>query len=479
LGGSGKRGLKIFLALQTEREHNVFVPHLESLSREELIALILEQRRLMEQLRKEIEELRRGGHRQAAPFSKGKPAKNPKPPGRKPGEGIFRRRSAPSGPPSEVVTAVVPPCCPHCGGGLEQEGEEVVTTTELPKPQPVVIAYHVPICRCRGCGKSVRGRAAGLAADQTGATAHRVGPGVMAAAHALHYGMGIPVRKVPQVLEELTGVRVTQSAVTQDALRRAAGLARSTYEQLRLGVGRSPAVYTDDTGWRVGGQNAFLMAFDTDEATVYQIRRQHRNEEVREVIPASYAGVMISDRGKSYDAEELAGLAQQKCLSHLLRNVSEVVKGKQGRARQFGATLSGLLREGLALWRARTELEATDFRTRSRQLDEQLTHHLRVRILRDDDNQRLLDGIGLQQDRGNLLRFLDCGGVEPTNNRAERILRPAVIARKVSQCSKNQQGADAFAVFMSIAQTARKAVDTTVSRAFRQLFSIPVTSTAR
>jgi hypothetical protein len=88
----------------------------------------------------------------------------------------------------------------------------------------------------------------------------------------------------------------------------------------------------------VGGQNAFLMAFDTDEATVYQIRPQHRNEEVREVIPASYAGVMISDRGKSYDAEELVGLPQQKCLSHLLRNV---VRGRRGRARQFGETLSG------------------------------------------------------------------------------------------------------------------------------------------
>ena len=449
------------------------------MSREELIALIHEQQRLIEQLRNEIEELRRGGRRQAAPFSKGKPVKNPRRPGRKPGEGIFRRRNAPLQPPSEVVTAIIPPCCPHCGGGLEQAGAEVVTITELPKPQPVVIAYQVPICRCRGCGKSVRGTAAGLAADQTGATAHRVGPGVMAAAHALHYGMGIPVRKVPQVLEELTGVRVTQSAVTQDALRRAAGLAGRTYEQLRLGIAQSPAVYTDDTGWRISGQNAFLMAFDTDEATVYQIRSQHRNKEVREVVPASYAGVMISDRGKSYDAEELAGLAQQKCLSHLLRNVSEVVKGKQGRARQFGATLSALLREGLALWQARSELSATHFRSRCRQLDEQLTSHLRLRMLRDADNQRLLDGIGLQHDRGNLLRFLDCESVEPTNNRAERSLRPAVIARKVSQCSKNQRGADAFAVFMSIAQTARKALDTTVSRAFRELFSVPITSTAR
>jgi hypothetical protein len=53
------------------------VAGLEFLSREELITLIIEQQRLIEQLRNDIEELRRGGRGQAAPFSKGKPVQNP------------------------------------------------------------------------------------------------------------------------------------------------------------------------------------------------------------------------------------------------------------------------------------------------------------------------------------------------------------------------------------------------------------------
>jgi len=76
--------------------------------------------------------------------------------------------------------------------------------------------------------------------------------------------------------------------------------------------------------------------------------------------------------------------------------------------------------------------------------------------MKDDDNQRLLNGIGGQNDLANVLRFLHEPGVEPTNNRAERALRPAVIARKVSQCSKNQRGAYAFAAFLSLSQTFRK-----------------------
>lgn len=460
---------------------------LASLSREELIGIIgaqqrmlEEQQRLIAELRAEIEQLRRGSKRQAAPFSKGLRVENPKKPGRKPGQGPFVRRATPAQEPTQTIIAEIPGCCPHCGGGLEQEGEEVATVVDLPpQPRPLVTAYRVPLCRCLRCGKRVRGTAPGLASDQAGATAHRVGPGLMAAAHALHYAIGIPVRKVPVVLNELAGVSLTQGALTQDAMRRAAGPVGAAYADLRRHVREAAVVHTDDTGWRIGGEGAFLMGFDTNQETVYQIRGQHRNEEVREIIPSDYGGVMVSDRGKSYDAEEFAGVAQQKCLGHLLRNVREVMDRKRGRARQFGEKLKGLLREGLGLWHARGELSSEEFRSRAQTLDEQLTDHLRNRILRDDDNQRLLNGIGAQQDRGHLLRFLTTAGVEPTNNRAERILRPAVIARKVSHCSKNQRGAHAFAAFVSIAQTARKKAQQTVSQAFLGLFSRSAPATTR
>jgi len=451
---------------------------LASLSREELIEIIATQQRMIEnqqrqiaELRAEIEQLRRGGKRQAAPFSKGKRGENPKPPGRKPGQGPFTRRTGRLEEATETIVAPVPVCCPHCGGNLELEGEEVATTTELPiHPRPVITAYRVSVCRCRRCGKAVRGSAPGLASDQTGATAHRVGPGVMAAAHSLHYAIGIPVRKVPAVLKELTGVSLTQGAITQDAMRRAEGVVGAIYQDLREQARKAPVVHTDDTGWRIGGRGAFLMGFDTDQATVYQIRDRHRNEEVREIIPADYPGVLVTDRGKSYDAAGLAGVAQQKCLAHLLRNASEVLAEKRGPARRFAVKLKGLLREGLSLWHARGTLRGDQFQRRSRQLEQQLTVHLRHRILRDDDNQMLLDGIGLQHDRGHILRFLKIEGVEPTNNRAERILRPAVIARKVSHCSKNQRGADAFVAFVSIAQTARKQARQTIAQALRDAF---------
>ncbi len=137
-------------------------------------------------------------------------------------------------------------------------------------------------------------------------------------------------------------------------------------------------------------------------ATRFQIRRRHRNEEVRELIPADYAGGMVTDRGKSYDAEELLGVKQQKCLDHLKENINEVLEHKTGRARSFGLKLKSILREARQLWRDQRAGKAKKFQAEVERMEEELTTHLRPRFLKDEDNQRLLDGIGLQHDRGRL-----------------------------------------------------------------------------
>jgi len=409
----------------------------------------------------EIERLKRSGKRQATPFSKGEHKSDPQRPGRKPREGPFRFRTAPapeaiSGPVVPVpVTAVA---CPRCGGTLEAAGSETVWVTELPpQPRPVTKAFQVGICRCQGCGRQVRGEHPEVAPDQTGATAHRLGRRALATGHLLHYGIGLPVRRVPSVLRLLCGLEVTQGALTRDALRRTAGNVGTAYYGLRQALAAARAVNTDDTGWKVGGEPAWLMTFDTPEMVVYQVRRRHRNEEVREVIPGDWAGVLGCDRGKSYDARELAGVRQQKCLGHILHNLSEVLERKRFRARWFAAKLKELLRTALALWWRWHEGDREGFEGVRAVLVRRITEHLRDRRLRDPDNQRLLNELGLHHDRGNLLRFLDePEHVAPTNNAAERALRGAVIARKVSQCSKNDPGADAFGAFTSVVRTLAK-----------------------
>jgi transposase len=446
---------------------------LTSLSRDDLLVLVAELQRQIAELCAEIEQLKRGGKRQAAPFSKGTRVADPKPPGRKPGSGTFRYREAPR--PAEITeppvdVRVLVDACPACGGLLTAERVDDAYTTELPAlPRPQVTPYRVWVCRCVICGKQVRGQHPDVAPDQYGATAHRLGARLRAAAHTLHYGVGIPVRKVPAVLHALTGVRLTQGALTQDALQHAEGPLGTAYEGLRSAVPEAPVVHTDDTGWRVGGEPAYLMVFETDGATVYQIRPRHRHEEVQEVIPAHYDGVLVTDRGRSYDAQAFHGVPQQKCLAHIQRSISEVLATKVGRARDFGEQLKGLLQEALELWHAYRDGRRTDFKVDAEALQEEITYQLRHRSLKDPDNQRLLNELGWHHDRGNLLRFLVDPRIEPTNNRAERALRPAVIARKVSQCSKNGRGASAFVAFTSVIRTLLKTETASVVDTLSQL----------
>ena len=411
-------------------------------------------RRENEQLRKELKAAGRGKSQRQS-----KRKKKRKRSGRKAGKGPFTFRGKPagtaSGPPQPVPVTITR--CPCCGGELRWERTDDVSVTDMPeRPQPEVKCYAVEVHRCEACGQRVRGQHPGVAPDQYGATAHRVGPRVKAAAHAVHYGMGVPVRKLPAILREFTGVEVTQSALTQDALKKSTGVIGNAYQELRAGVAQAPVTYTDDTGWSIHGQSAHLMVFDTDQATVFQIRNQHRNEEVRELIPADYAGVMVTDRGKSYDAEELSNVEQQKCLDHLKRNIDEVLETKKGPARRFGLNLKKILRDSRQLWRDQRAGKAKNFQARAEKFEQKLTSHLRHRSLKDEDNQRLLDGIGEQHDQGRVLRFLQNPAVEPTNNRSERAVRPAVIARKLSHGSKSLGGAEAYAAFTSVIQTAVK-----------------------
>ena len=444
------------------------------MGREELIQLILDQHRLIEQLRADIEQLKKRSS--TAPFSKGTRKSDPKAPGRKPGQGYFRFRTVPEQAKKEepIAVPVAAACCPCCGGVLGEARQEIVSTTDIPAALvPEVRLYAVEARQCQECGKSVRGQHPDIAPGQQGATAHRVGPRVKALAHILHYVHGVPVRKTAQIVEQLTGVRLTQGAITQDATKQTEGPVGERYSELRESVKEQAVIHTDDTGWRVGGAQAYLMAFVNQSLSVYQVRLRHRNEEVRELIPADFPGVMICDRGPSYDARELENVAQQKCLSHLIRNAKAVEESKTGRARQFSQTLKELLQQALALSAKKNELDVADYRKQVDELNGELTSHLRDRVLSDEDNQRLLNGVGAQHDRARVLSFLTEEGVEPTNNRAERDLRPAVIARKVSHCSRNERGARAFEAFTSVLQTIRKTNPAGMVAALIKLISPP------
>jgi len=434
--------------------------HLPTLSRVELLALVADRQRPIDAWRAEIDELKRGGKRQAAPFSNGSRVAAPKPPGRQPGPGTFRYRGAPTPaditePPMDVK--VTQDACPAWGGALEEQRVELTYTPAIPEPpRPRVTQYRGWSCRCTVCGCQVRGRHPDLAPAPHGATAHRLGPRVMAAAQALHAGVGMPVRQVPAGLATLTGGPRTPGALTHEALRRAAGPVGPVSEPRRATVPGAPVVYPADTGGRVGGTPASLLAVETAAATLEPGRSRQRHEAVQEVIPADEVGVRVPERGRRDEAQACEGGRPHHCLAHRPRSRRQVLATKTGRARDVAARRKGLLPEALPLWPAARPGPLPALRTKAQAVQAALTDQRRDRRRQAPAHQRLRNALGWHHDRGNLVRFLDDLRSAPPNKRAERALRPAVIARKVSPCSKTDDGAHALAAFTSVGRTLAK-----------------------
>jgi hypothetical protein len=178
-------------------------------------------------------------------------------------------------------------------------------------------------------------------------------------------------------------------------------------------------------------------------------------------VPYSFGRVRTSSQARVTNASSGSGTSCCRWTLH----IKEVVETKRGRAREFGLGVESLLKEANQLWKDHRagKVHTEAFAQEGKRIDAALTHQLRIRRLIDPDNQRLLDGIGLQHDRGSVVRFLFNPAIEPTNNRAERALRPAVIARRVSQCSKNQRGAEAFAPFSTVIRTMVKKATTSIA----------------
>jgi predicted transcriptional regulator len=443
------------------------------LTREAMWEIILDLRATVARLEKRCAKLEadnkalteqlRDSKRAKAPFTKGQRKADPKPPGRKPGQGNFTHRAAPVPTPEDEVREVDVPLeidqrqCPQCHTPLDITQEIATIEDTPPQPKRIITRFTVDVGKCPHCDYQTRGQHPELSPTQNGATAHVIGPQVMAQALDLHYGQGLPLRKVPQVILGFTGISLTQSALTQRACRLCdeGGQFEPTYQKLKEDVIASRVLHTDDTGWRINAVLAFVMGFFTQRTAYYQIRWQHRSQEVQEVIKPNHRGAVVTDRASTYRAKDYDAVEMQRCVSHLLTNIKQVEEQKSGKAKAFASELKRQLKGANELWKSyqAKAIKRSEYRQRGNEIKAELTHLLRHRQLSDPDNQRLLDGIGLEHDNGRILLFLDRPEVPPSNNHAERMLRPAVIARKMSQCSKNERGARTYGMMKSIVVT--------------------------
>lgn len=413
--------------------------------------------KMEKQFAKRISQLEaelRKAKKQAVPFARDKSSLHPKPPGRKPGRGRFSRREEPS--EEEITRTVTVPLsrCPECGGPLEDKQTHTHLQSDVPEIKIEHTRYLNESGWCPHCKKRVRSRHPEQASTAGGAAGISIGPRAKSLAVNAHHRLGVPFAKTAELLQDAFGLQVTPAALCQTGAR-LAEKARPLYEALVGAVRRACAVNADETGWRIGPLKAWLWVFTNQEATVYAIENSRGHEVVINILGHDFKGALVSDCFLAYDHKDLAAWIKQKCLGHLLKDLSLMEAEKIAGAVRFPRQVTKLLRQALKLRDAKDQLTPRTFRRRRNRLDQELDKLIsEERRFTDPDNARF--AARLRKQRQHLFTFLDRPGVDATNNRAERGIRPGVISRKTGACNKTRRGADTHSILMSVLVSAKQ-----------------------
>jgi transposase len=402
-------------------------------------------------LEAKVDALARASKRQAAPFSKGPPTAQPKPPGRKSGED-YGTKAFRVQPPriDETYEAPLPPRCPACGGAVAFSHTDLQYQAEIPR-RPLYRRFNVAVGYCACCHRRVQGRHALQTSDALGCAASQIGPEAQAAVVILNKDLGLSQGKVSRFFQDFLGIKLSRGGSCQIMLR-AAGRLEENYRAIVRRVRASPRVVPDETGWRIGGLLAWLHVAVGQDAVAYLVHPRRGFEASALLIGPDYQGTLTHDGWAPYQRFELS--VHQTCLGHLLERCKGLLDTAVGGAVLFPRKVQALLREALAV-RDRRDAGAIPPATAARQgrALERRMERLVAPAKTHAGNERL--AAHLFEHQSELFTFLAFPGIDATNWRAEQALRPAVVNRKVWGGNRTAAGAAAQGVLLSVLGTAR------------------------
>jgi transposase len=377
-------------------------------------------------------------------------------------DGVPHKRGAPIGHPGwfrptpteydQIVDVAAPTKCTHCGGDVRCfAADKLVEHVQEDVVEGVyqVVLYRHSGAICRRCRRFAQQPGEG---ELLGS---RIGPRLRALALFLRNDIGVSYRKVPRTLRELFNFPFTPAALigfekllTEPAEQLAANIAK------KIASSDGP-VHADETYWSLDGERAYYWVHGTEKFIHFQFDTSRAGEVSRDILGEYFAGTLVTDCYAGYEAQ--VARTKQKCLAHLARTARDwqklTVSGTT--AHQFFEDVKQFVKRGCAFHhdRAAGQLSSEEQATEQAWLRAELA---RLESCTVDHDKALTLQQRILKHHDEWLVFLDDPRVPPTNNLAERALRPLVVLRKVTFGHRTSAGAHRMAQFMTVQETAKR-----------------------
>ncbi len=224
------------------------------------------------------------------------------------------------------------------------------------------------------------------------------------------------------------------------------------YEQLKAELGKQDQLFMDESPTKQANQKAWLWTAVAPRFAVFAIFSSRKGDALPKLLGDSFTGIINCDRAKMYwQAKRL-----QWCWAHLKRDFQALIDHPDKQVQRLGHDLMRQVKLMFRHWR-RYQAGEISWET-FRKYMSPVRKEINALLLRGkfSGNRRLIGMCKeLYKHRQWLWTFVDVQGIEPTNNTAERALRPAVIYRKLSFGTQSESGSRFIERMLTVSETCR------------------------
>jgi len=382
--------------------------------------------------------------------------------------GKSKKRGAPVGHPpwqrakpkhiDRMIPVQAPERCPHChrsGRPPVKAVHDHMQEDIVLEPRTVVTCYRHQQAYCPDCDREVWQPGP---SELPGAY---IGPAAKATAIYRRYKLNASDRKISEFFADFFGRRFGPASACgfeRQAVRRGTPLYTDLLDKVRA----LAVAHADETSWRHEGQSYWVWYVGNDDPACFKLDAHRSTAAAQSLLGKKFAGVIVADACASYKGVHPKDW--QSCLAPIKTKAKELgqelalLKGQAADppARQFCQQVQGFIRTACQAhhrlaqgpWRAQAAQH------KERALRRQLRAWCRDPLCypRAETFRKRLLG----PEQKHLFTCFRWPKVPPTNNQAERSLRPVVIMRKVIQGTRSEKGLENHSVLRRLFETARR-----------------------